>query len=70
MNDLCDRLSDILQFEATEIVYTEKNNRLIADLDCYAITSSSVRKLVEMGNSFIITTQSIQNPKVQIRINL
>lgn len=70
MNELCNRISDILKYECGEITYQHTDGKLVADLDCYAITGYSAKALLELARendrTCIITIQAIDNPKLQI----
>ena len=70
MNDICNRLSDILHHESKEIVYSVKGESIHADLDCFAMTGYTAAALwdlaKETGKPCVITIQSIENPRLQI----
>ena len=74
MNDLCNRLSDILLHEAGEVTYSVARDMLIADLDCFALTGTAAGKVADLAaaehRTYIVTIQSIVVPKMQLQISL
>lgn len=74
MNELCTRIGNILQFDSQEITFRADNGYLVVDLDCFAISGTAARRISELAQkesrSFIITIQSIDQPKMQLKISL
>ena len=69
-NEICDRLTAILQYESKEITYGVKDEDIVADLDCYAITGTTAAQINdfsrEVGKPCVITIKSVADPKIQI----
>ena len=72
-NELKDKIADILKYECSEIDYKEVGDMLRINLDCYAISGGSMKKIIELGEDkrgCVFTTQSVQNPKIQIFLSI
>ncbi len=74
MNELCSRIADILRFESREITFQAKNDQLIVDLDCYALSGTAAGRISDFtrkeGRTYVISIREIENPKIQLLISL
>lgn len=74
MNELCTRIGNILQFDSREITFQAKNDRLIVDLDTYALSGTAAGRISDLarkeGRSFVISIREVDNPKIQLLISL
>ena len=74
MNELCDRISHILRYESSEIVYQAKDNTVLVHPNCYALSGTALANLAALCDperrTFILSICSISDPKLELQISL